>query len=147
MPKSAVRSYLFSTDHKIIGIQYLLLSLVAVLTGIVLSVFMRTRLAWPDEKWPLLQRLMPEAFAGGPMTPEFYLSMMTMHGTIMVFFVLTTAPLSGFGNYFLPIQIGARRGHPWRRRLARPTRRAWSRPGPWAPRPRRGGGSRPGPAG
>ena len=42
------------------------------------------------------------------MTPEFYLSMMTMHGTIMVFFVLTTAPLSGFGNYFLPIQIGAR---------------------------------------
>ena len=42
------------------------------------------------------------------MTPEFYLSMLTMHGTIMVFFVLTTAPLSGFGNYFLPIQIGAR---------------------------------------
>ena len=44
------------------------------------------------------------------MTPEQYLSLMTMHGTIMVFFVLTTAPQSGFGNYFLPIQIGAR-GH------------------------------------
>ena len=41
------------------------------------------------------------------MLPEFYLSMLTMHGTIMVFFVLTTAPQSGFGNYFLPIQIGA----------------------------------------
>ncbi len=108
MHNSIVRSYLFSTDHKVIGIQYLLLSLVAVLTAIVLSVFMRIRLAWPDEKWPLLQQLMPVAFAGGPMTPEFYLSLMTMHGTIMVFFVLTTAPLSGFGNYFLPIQIGAR---------------------------------------
>jgi cytochrome c oxidase subunit I len=108
MQKSAVRSYLFSTDHKVIGIQYMLLSLIAVLTGIVLSLFMRIRLAWPDEKWPLLQQLMPTAFAGGPMTPEFYLSLMTMHGTIMIFFVLTTAPLSGFGNYFLPIQIGAR---------------------------------------
>ena len=60
------------------------------------------------EKWPLLQQIFPTGFAGGPMTPELYLSMMTMHGTIMVFFVLTTAPLSGFGNYFLPIQIGAR---------------------------------------
>jgi cytochrome c oxidase subunit 1 len=73
-----------------------------------LSIFMRLRLAWPAEKWPLLQQVFPDGFAGGPMTPEFYLSMMTMHGTIMVFFVLTTAPLSGFGNYFLPIQVGAR---------------------------------------
>src|SRR5688572_9683556 len=98
-----IRKYVFSFDHKVIGLQYLLLSLLAVLIGIVLSVFMRIRLAWPDEKWPVLQQLMPTAFAGGPMTPEFYLSMMTMHGTIMIFFVLTTAPLSGFGNYFLPI--------------------------------------------
>jgi cytochrome c oxidase subunit 1 len=92
----------------VIGIQYLMLALASVLIGMVLSIFMRIRLAWPLEKWPLLQEIMPTAFAGGPMTPEFYLSMMTMHGTIMVFFVLTTAPLSGFGNYFLPIQIGAR---------------------------------------
>jgi cytochrome c oxidase subunit 1 len=92
----------------VIGIQYLLLALGAVLVGMVLSLFMRVRLAWPEEKWPLLQEWFPTAFAGGPMTPEFYLSLMTMHGTIMVFFVLTTAPLSGFGNYFLPIQIGAR---------------------------------------
>jgi cytochrome c oxidase subunit 1 len=99
---------MFSTDHKVIGIQYLLLALFSVFVGMVLSVFMRLRLAWPAEKWPLLQQLFPDGFAGGPMTPEFYLSMMTMHGTIMVFFVLTTAPLSGFGNYFLPIQVGAR---------------------------------------
>ena len=107
-PKGIVRKYIFSTDHKVIGIQYLLLALFSVFVGMVLSVFMRMRLAWPAEKWPLLQQLFPDGFAGGPMTPEFYLSMMTMHGTIMVFFVLTTAPLSGFGNYFLPIQIGAR---------------------------------------
>jgi cytochrome c oxidase subunit 1 len=107
-PKGFVRNYIFSTDHKVIGIQYLMLALFSVWVGMILSVFMRLRLAWPEEKWPLLQRVFQEGFAGGPMTPEFYLSMLTMHGTIMVFFVLTTAPLSGFGNYFLPIQIGAR---------------------------------------
>jgi cytochrome c oxidase subunit 1 len=107
-PTGFIRKYIFSIDHKVIGIQYLLLALFSVFLGMALSVFMRLRLAWPDEKWPLLQQLFPQGFAGGPMTPEFYLSMMTMHGTIMVFFVLTTAPLSGFGNYFLPIQIGAR---------------------------------------
>jgi cytochrome c oxidase subunit 1 len=107
-PTGFIRKYVFSIDHKVIGIQYFMLALVAVSIGMTLSAFMRLRLAWPLEHWPTLQHLMPAAFAGGPMTPEFYLSMMTMHGTIMVFFVLTTAPLSGFGNYFLPIQIGAR---------------------------------------
>jgi cytochrome c oxidase subunit 1 len=107
-PTGFVRKYIFSTDHKVIGIQYFLLALFSVFVGMILSVLMRLRLAWPEEHWPLLQRIFPEGFSGGPMTPEFYLSMLTMHGTIMVFFVLTTAPLSGFGNYFLPIQIGAR---------------------------------------
>jgi cytochrome c oxidase subunit 1 len=107
-PTSFIRKYIFSTDHKVIGIQYFLLALTAVVVGMILSVFMRMRLAWPDAKWPLLEQIFPNAFAGGTMTPEFYLAMMTMHGTIMVFFVLTTAPLSGFGNYFLPIQVGAR---------------------------------------
>jgi cytochrome c oxidase subunit 1 len=59
------------------------------------------------DELPLLAKIFPAGFEGGPMLPEFYLSMLTMHGTIMVFFVLTTAPQSGFGNYFLPIQIGA----------------------------------------
>ena len=58
-------------------------------------------------RWSWFAKLWPTAAAGGIMTPELYLSLMTMHGTIMVFFVLTTAPQSGFGNYFLPIQIGA----------------------------------------
>jgi len=107
-PSSFLRRYIFSTDHKVIGIQYLTLALVAVVVGIVLSLYMRLRLAWPTETWPLLSKLFPQGMASGTMTPEFYLSLMTMHGTIMVFFVLTTAPMGGFGNYFLPIQIGAR---------------------------------------
>jgi cytochrome c oxidase subunit 1 len=107
-PTSFIRRYIFSTDHKVIGLQYFLLAMAAVVIGMTLSALMRLRLAWPDEKWPMLEKIFPTGFAGGPMTPEFYLAMVTMHGTIMVFFVLTTAPLGGFGNYFLPIQIGAR---------------------------------------
>lgn len=90
---------IFSTDHKVIGKQYLMLSMVSVVIGIVLSVLMRLHLVYPDANL---------RFLGGVMTPELYLSLMTMHGTLMVFFVLTTAPQSGFGNYFLPLQIGAR---------------------------------------
>lgn len=98
-PRGFVRRYIFSTDHKIIGIQYYFLALVAVLTGVVLSILMRLHLAWPSLHLPFV--------AGGIMTPEQYESLLTMHGTLMVFFVLTTAPQGGFGNYFLPIQIGA----------------------------------------
>src|SRR3989440_71253 len=64
-------------------------------------------MVYPDVKVALFEKLWPTGAAGGQMTPELYLSLMTMHGTIMVFFVLTTAPQSGFGNYFLPIPIGA----------------------------------------
>ena len=67
----------------------------------------RLNLAWPGTEVSILGTIFPEGAPDGVMTPEFYLSMLTMHGTIMVFFVLTTAPQSGFGNYFLPIQIGA----------------------------------------
>src|SRR5207247_4198158 len=106
-PKSFIRKYIFSLDHKVIGIQYILLALSAVLVGMIMSVGMRLRLTWPDAHWTTLAKIFPTGFAGGIMQPEFYLSLVTMHGTIMVFFVLTTAPQGGFGNYFLPIQIGA----------------------------------------
>jgi cytochrome c oxidase subunit 1 len=96
-PTGFWRKYIFSVDHKVIGIQYYLLALVAVFTGMVLSLVMRYNLVYPNQAVPLF----------GTMTPEKYLALLTMHGTIMVFFVLTTAPQSGFGNYFLPIQIGA----------------------------------------
>jgi cytochrome c oxidase subunit 1 len=106
-PKSFIRKYIFSLDHKVIGIQYIMLALAAVLVGMTMSVLMRMNLSWPGTNWPILGTLFPGGAPGGMMTPEFYLSLVTMHGTIMVFFVLTTAPQGGFGNYFLPIQIGA----------------------------------------
>jgi len=98
-PTGFIRKYVFSIDHKVIGIQYLFLALFSVFVGMALSLLMRLHLAWPAAHWSF--------FKGGLMTPEQYLALMTMHGTIMVFMVLTTAPQSGFGNYFLPIQIGA----------------------------------------
>jgi len=98
-PSGFIWKYIFSIDHKVIGIQYLCLALFSVFVGMGLSLLMRLHLAWPTTKWFF--------FKGGLMTPEQYLALMTMHGTIMVFMVLTTAPQSGFGNYFLPIQIGA----------------------------------------
>src|SRR5438093_2366053 len=106
-PTGFIRKYIFSVDHKVIGIQYILLALTAVVVGMVMSVLMRMNLSWPGTNWPILGTLFPQGAPGGVMTPEFYLSLVTMHGTIMVFFVLTTAPQGGFGNYFLPIQIGA----------------------------------------
>jgi cytochrome c oxidase subunit I len=106
-PTGFIRKYIFSLDHKVIGIQYILLALAAVLVGMTMSLLMRLKLSWPDHSWSLLGALFPGGAPNGVMNPEFYLSLVTMHGTIMVFFVLTTAPQGGFGNYFLPIQIGA----------------------------------------
>jgi len=96
-PQGFIRKYIFSLDHKVIGIQYICLALTAVWIGMFLSLLMRIHLLWPTYNLPLV----------GEIKPEQYLSLLTMHGTIMVFFVLTTAPQGGFGNYFLPIQIGA----------------------------------------
>jgi cytochrome c oxidase subunit 1 len=106
-PTGFIRKYVFSIDHKVIGIQYLFLALFSVVLGMLMSILMRLNMTWPGHAWPLLGRLFPLGAPGGVMTPEFYLSLVTMHGTMMVFFVLTTAPQGGFGNYFLPIQIGA----------------------------------------
>jgi len=96
-PQGFVRKYIFSLDHKVIGIQYFFLALTAVFVGMLLSLLMRIHMIWPTAALPLV----------GEIKPETYLSLLTMHGTIMVFFVLTTAPQGGFGNYVLPIQIGA----------------------------------------
>jgi cytochrome c oxidase subunit 1 len=97
----------FSLDHKVIGKQYYGLALVSVFIGMVLSWLLRIHLAYPDYHIPFLSKLSAVGAPGGVMTPEYYLSLLTMHGTLMVFFVLTNAPFAAFGNYFLPIQIGA----------------------------------------
>jgi cytochrome c oxidase subunit 1 len=106
-PKGFIRRWVFSKDHKVIGIQYYFLALFSVLLGMSLSVFMRFHLLHPDLKVGWFEKLWPTGAQGGVMTPELYLALMTMHGTLMVFFVLTTAPQSGFGNFFLPLQLGA----------------------------------------
>jgi cytochrome c oxidase subunit 1 len=106
-PTGFIRKYIFSIDHKVIGIQYLLLALFSVFLGMLMSVLMRLKMTWPEHSFALLGLLFPQGAPGGVMSQEFYLSLVTMHGTMMVFFVLTTAPQGGFGNYFLPIQIGA----------------------------------------
>ena len=106
-PTTFIGKHVFSLDHKVIGKQYYALALVAVLTGMVLSWIMRLHLGWTNLAIPGLHFLSKAGAPGDVMTPEFYLQLMTMHGTIMVFFVLTTAPFAAFGNYFLPIQVGA----------------------------------------
>jgi cytochrome c oxidase subunit 1 len=95
--KGLLRRYLLSTDHKVIGRQYFFLSLAAVLVGAWLSLLMRIHLVWPHAAIPLL----------GEIKPENYLAQLTMHGTLMVFFVLSTVPQAGFGTFFLPLQLGA----------------------------------------
>src|SRR6267143_301224 len=106
-PTSFLGKHVFSVDHKVIGKQYYGLALVAVVVGMVLSWFMRIHLGWTNFAIPGLHFLSPNGAPGNVMTPEYYLQLMTMHGTIMVFFVLTTAPFAAFGNFFLPIQVGA----------------------------------------
>ncbi|MGB6393726.1 MAG: cbb3-type cytochrome c oxidase subunit I [Candidatus Acidiferrales bacterium] len=106
-PTGFIRKYIFSLDHKTIGKQYYGLALLAVFIGMVLSWLVRIHLAWPAWPIPLLGKFSAVGAPDGVMTPEYYLSLLTMHGTIMVFFVLTNAPFAAFGNYFLPIQIGA----------------------------------------
>jgi cytochrome c oxidase subunit I len=106
-PRGFIRKHVFSLDHKVIGKQYYALALVAVFVGMVLSWIMRLHLGWTNLAIPGLHLLSKTGAPGDLMTPEYYLQLMTMHGTIMVFFVLTTAPFAAFGNFFLPIQVGA----------------------------------------
>ena len=106
-PTSFISKHVFSLDHKVIGKQYYGLALLAALVGMGLSWLMRIHLGWTNFAIPGLHLLTKNGAPGNVMTPEFYLQLMTMHATIMVFFVLTTAPFAAFGNYFLPIQVGA----------------------------------------
>ena len=102
------RKYIFSTDHKMIGIQYGLTSLVFLFFGFTLMMMMRWQLAYPGEPMPIIgswisENLMP----GGIMVPEFYNSLGAMHGTIMVFLGVVPLAVGAFGNYVMPLQIGA----------------------------------------
>ena len=107
-PQSFIARYVFSTDHKVIGIQYMITAMFMAIAGGALAMIVRMQLAWPGEKWRLLGKMFPDGVEGDIMKPEFYLSLMTMHGTIMIFFVVSLALIGGFGNFLIPLQIGAR---------------------------------------
>jgi cytochrome c oxidase subunit 1 len=102
------RKYIFSLDHKVIGIQYGLTSLVFLLIGFSLMMLMRWQLAYPGQPLPLIGSwFSDESMIGGRMLPEFYNQLGAMHGTIMVFMGVVPLAVGAFGNYVLPLQIGA----------------------------------------
>src|SRR6187397_2165148 len=103
-----LRKYVFSTDHKVIGIWYAVTGLAFLLFGFCLVMLMRWQLAFPGRALPLLGHLFGEArMPGGSMLPEAYNEFGAMHGTIMVFLGVVPLAVGGFGNFVLPLQIGA----------------------------------------
>ncbi len=103
-----LRKYVFSIDHKVIGIQYGLTSLVFLFFGFSLMMLMRWQLAYPGEALPIIGSLFSsESMPDGIMLPEFYNQLGAMHGTIMVFLGVVPLAVGAFGNYVMPLQIGA----------------------------------------
>ncbi len=111
--QSFLSQYVFSLDHKMIGKQFLVTGLLWAFIGGGLSILFRIQLAFPDADLSWLQPLLGDWImigegGKGVLDPEFYLALMTMHGTIMVFFVLTAGLSGTFSNFLIPLQIGAR---------------------------------------
>ncbi len=101
------RKYIFSTDHKMIGIQYGLTALLFLFFGFCLIMVMRWQLAYPGKALPLIGKWLGESrMPGGVMSPEFYNQLGAMHGTIMVFLGIVPLAVGAFGNYIVPLQIG-----------------------------------------
>jgi cytochrome c oxidase subunit 1 len=106
------RKYIFSTDHKVIGIQYLLTGLTFLFFGFCLMMLMRWQLAYPGQTLPVIGKWLPHIFGAesmpdGKMTPNFYNSLGAMHGTIMIFLGVVPIAFAAFGNFVVPLQIGA----------------------------------------
>ena len=106
-----MQKYVFSTDHKMIGIQYGLTALVFLLFGFCLMLCMRWQIAHPGQPIPLvghlLERVLGDVAKDGKMSPDLYNSFGAMHGTIMVFLAIVPLAFGAFGNYVVPLQIGA----------------------------------------
>ena len=103
-----ITKYIFSQDHKMISKQYLITGLFMGFIGIAMSLLFRLQLAWPDHKFTIYEILLGKWGQDGVMDPNIYLSLVTIHGTIMVFFVLTAGLSGTFSNLLIPLQIGAR---------------------------------------
>jgi cytochrome c oxidase subunit 1 len=100
--------YIFSQDHKMIARQYIVTGIIWAIIGALMSVFFRLQLGWPDKTFPILETFLGDWAKGGKLSPEFYYALVTMHGTILVFFVLTAGLSGTFANLLIPLQIGAR---------------------------------------
>jgi cytochrome c oxidase subunit 1 len=107
--QSFIEKYIFTTDHKTIGKQFLITGILWAIIGGGLSVIFRLQLGFPDMQLEWLKPILGKWItAGGKLDAEFYLALVTMHGTIMVFFVLTAGLSGTFSNFLIPLQIGAR---------------------------------------
>ena len=103
-----ISKYIFSMDHKMIAKQFLITGITMAFIAMTLSILFRIQLAYPDKAFPLLETLLGRFAPGGRLDPNFYLSLVTIHGTIMVFFVLTAGLSGTFSNLLIPLQVGAR---------------------------------------
>ncbi len=104
-----ITKYIFSIDHKMIAKQYLITGIIMGVIGVSLSLLFRLQLAWPEESFKIFNVLLGDKFApDGVMANDIYLALVTIHGTIMVFFVLTAALSGTFSNLLIPLQLGAR---------------------------------------
>ena len=103
-----ITKYVFTTDHKMIAKQYLFTALIMGTIGIAMSVLFRMQLAWPEEPFKIYELLLGKWAPDGVMSQDVYLALVTIHGTIMVFFVLTQGLSGTFANLLIPLQIGAR---------------------------------------
>jgi cytochrome c oxidase subunit 1 len=103
-----IQKYVFSEDHKVIAKQYLFSGIFWAIIGGLFSLLFRLQLGFPDANFDWLQPILGGWIKDGKLDPEFYLALVTMHGTIMVFFVLTAGLSGTFSNFLIPLQIGAR---------------------------------------
>src|SRR3954470_10322521 len=106
--QSFITKYIFSQDHKTIGKQFLITGILWAVVGALFSVLFRLQIGFPDETFPILETLFGHWAKGGKLDPEFYYALITMHGTILVFFVLTAGLSGTFANLLIPLQVGAR---------------------------------------
>ena len=102
-----LRTYVFSTDHKMIGRQFLFLGLLMLIVGGLLAMMIRWQLAWPETPVPGLSSIPEPYMYGGIIPPQTYNAIFTMHATIMIFFVVMPIMVGAFGNFLIPLMIGA----------------------------------------
>lgn len=103
-----ITKYIFSQDHKMIGKQFLITGIIWAIVGGLFSVLFRLQLGYPDQSFPILETVFGKWAEGGQIVPEFYYALITMHGTVLVFFVLTAGLSGTFANILIPLQLGAR---------------------------------------